>query len=101
MNRVLAHVVAIAAMTCAVAVGPAAAQSDRARVWLTNLSVAADPAGGGSAAARQKRVTAVRKEVADWLALNPEREADLPPPPGGIWSAAQLSAQVTLLRETI
>ena len=92
---------AIALLVCLVSAGPSYAQADRARGWLAELSIVEAAASADSTASRQARVAAVRKDVDDWLALNPGAAVDLPKPPDGAWTEDQLREQIALLRTAI
>jgi iron complex outermembrane receptor protein len=92
---------AIAALVCVVSAIPSYAQADRARGWLAELSIVETAAAAGSTASRQTRVSAVRKQVDDWLALNPRAAVDLPKSPDGAWTEDQLREQLALLRKAI
>ena len=99
--QIKVRTLAIALLVCLVSAGPFYAQADRARGWLAELSILDTAASADSAASRQARVVAVRKDVDAWLALNPGAAADLPKPPGGAWTEDQLRAQIALLRTAI
>ena len=92
---------AIAALVCLVAASPSYAQAERARGWLAELSLLENAAPAGSAASRQAGVAAVRKDVDDWLALNPRAAVDLPGSPDRAWTVDELREQVVLLRKAI
>src|SRR4051812_12705712 len=99
-NR-LTRTMAIAAIGCLIAASSLFAQADRARAWLADLGLAANPPPEMTIAARQARVNAVRDELHAWLALNPDRAIALAKPPAGAWTGEELRQQIQVLTTAV
>ena len=96
----LMRTLVIAALCVVVVARPTRAQSDPTRAWRGELAVLND-AATGSHDTRQAHAAALRRQIADWAALNPAIAVGMPPAPPLPWSAEQLTEQIAVLGRTI
>jgi iron complex outermembrane receptor protein len=92
-------IVGLVLLACLILASPVWAQADRTRQWLQRLALLGDTTV--PAETRGAELAALRRQIADWIALNPETTIDLPPAPPTPWSADQVEQQVIALRHAI
>ncbi len=92
-------IVTLACLACLAFARPVSAQADRMLEWLDTLALLGDTTR--AVQDRGDALTMLRQQIADWLALNPDRGVRLPPSPPLPWTGNQVEAEVTALRQVI
>src|SRR5262252_4031422 len=96
---------AVRTILCLIPLMLARGQADRPLGWrraLSDLLAASDRSESEDAIEHgRERIAAIRREIEEWLALNPVSTVPLPEYPSPPWTLDQLRSQTVALKDTV